>query len=58
MKIFQQHHSTNVLTNPAESREVMDAPSLQMFKVRSDRDFEQSDLVGGIPTHVRKLGTR
>ena len=37
-------------------REAVDAPSLEVFKVRLDRDFEQPDLVKDVPAHGRGVG--
>ena len=36
-------------------REVVDAPSLEVFKGRSDWGFEQPDLVKDVPAHGRAL---
>jgi len=39
--------------------EAVEAPSLEMFKVRLDGwSFELSDLLGGVPAHGREVGTR
>ena len=37
-------------------REVVDAPSLETFKVRLDRALSNLDLVEDIPTHCRGIG--
>ncbi|KAK4816609.1 hypothetical protein QYF61_018657 [Mycteria americana] len=38
-------------------REVVDAPSLEVFKVRLDRAFEQPDQMRGVPAYGRRVGT-
>ena len=37
-------------------REVVEAPSLETFKVRWDRGSEQPDLVEDVPAHCRGVG--
>jgi len=39
-------------------REVVAAPTLEVFKTKVGWGFEQSGLVEGVPVHGRGVGTR